>query len=173
MRGPVSVAIDASSTAFQTYTSGIFTNSTACCPNCDVTSLNHAVTVVGFGLSPIPYYIVRNSWGSSWGDGGYINIAMQDGAGVCGIQLEVSYPNSLVSPAIDKFWLLFSTMLITTIVVVPATFILLKKHTQQDSAGSPHPGQTALKGVLWFEAIFFGICTVFYVLSCISSFTNY
>jgi hypothetical protein len=64
-------------------------------------------------------------------------------------------------------------MLITTIVVVPATFILLKKHTQQDSAGSPHPGQTALKGVLWFEAIFFGICTVFYVLSCISSFTNY
>jgi len=76
MRGPVSVAIDASSPAFQTYSTGIFTNSTACCPECDVTMLNHAVTVVGFGLSPIPYYIVRNSWGSSWGDGGYINIGM-------------------------------------------------------------------------------------------------
>jgi len=173
MRGPVSVAIDASSNIFQTYSTGILTNSTACCLDCDVSMLNHAVTVVGFGLSPIPYYIVRNSWGSSWGEGGYINIGMEDGAGVCGIQLEVAYPNSLVSPSIDKFWLLFSTMLITTIVIVPVTFVLLKKHSRLDSAGLPHPGQPALRSVLWFEAIFFGICTVFYILSCISSFTNY
>lgn len=54
-------------------------------------------------------------------------MGMEDGAGVCGIQLEVAYPNSLVAPTIDKFWLLFSTMLIVTVVIVPATFILLKK----------------------------------------------
>jgi len=95
---------------------------------------------------------------------------MENGVGVCGIQIMVAYPNSLVSPSIDKFWLLFSTMLITTFVIVPATFVMLKKHV---SAGHSHPGQDALKGVLWFEAIFFGICTTFYILSCISSFTNY
>lgn len=104
------------------------TNATACCPNCDAYSLNHAVTVVGFSVaSPTPYYIVRNSWGSGWGEAGYINIAMQDGVGVCGIQLEVAYPNSLVSPSIDKFWLLLSIMVITTCVIVPVTFVMLKK----------------------------------------------
>ena len=77
MRGPVSVAIDASSPEFQLYSSGVFSNATACCPNCGPNSLNHAVTVVGFSVAgPTPYYIVRNSWGSSWGDAGYINIAM-------------------------------------------------------------------------------------------------
>ncbi len=86
------------------------------------------MTVVGFSVEgPTPYYIVRNSWGASWGQSGYIYMGMEDGAGVCGIQLEVAYPNSLVAPAIDKFWLLFSTMLIVTVVIVPATFILLKK----------------------------------------------
>ena len=97
MRGPVSVAIEASSMYFQQYVNGTLTNATACCPNCSPADLNHAVTVVGFNVAgPIPYYIVRNSWGEGWGEAGYINIAMEDGAGVCGIQLEVAYPNSLL-----------------------------------------------------------------------------
>jgi hypothetical protein len=54
------------------------------------------MTAVGYGADDKgqQYYIVRNSWGDSWGDGGYINIAAVPGAGICGIQLEVLYPTT-------------------------------------------------------------------------------
>ena len=91
--GPIAVAIDASSIEFQSYTGGIITNSTAC-----GTDLNHAVTIVGYnGLNNPPYFIVRNSWGASWGEYGYVNIAIQPMDGVCGINIEPSYPNLLLS----------------------------------------------------------------------------
>ena len=38
------------------------------------------------------YYIVRNSWGASWGVDGYVKIAIVDGAGICGIQMDPVYP---------------------------------------------------------------------------------
>jgi C1A family cysteine protease len=65
------------------YTGGIVTSST-----CSGTSLDHAITAVGWGSeSGQEYYIVRNSWGTSWGESGYIRIATQEsGKGVCGIQ---------------------------------------------------------------------------------------
>lgn len=86
--GPVSVAIEADTFVFQFYSGGIL-NSKAC-----GTNLDHGVVAVGYGAdaSGKPYYIVRNSWGSSWGLGGYINIAIVDGAGICGIQMEPVYP---------------------------------------------------------------------------------
>jgi C1A family cysteine protease len=70
---PVSVAIDASS-AFSRYTSGIFTGP------CSSTSINHAVTAVGYDAQS---WLVRNSWGTSWGNGGYIN--MKRGQNICNI----------------------------------------------------------------------------------------
>lgn len=39
----------------------------------------------------IPYWIVQNSWGTWWGDGGFIKIEMTDGVGVCGINEVVEY----------------------------------------------------------------------------------
>ena len=81
--GPTSIAIEADKSVFQTYKSGIL-NSTAC-----GTSLDHGVLAVGYGSEGGQnYYLVKNSWNSSWGDQGYIKIANNgDGNGICGIQM--------------------------------------------------------------------------------------
>lgn len=80
-QGPVSVTIEADKTVFQMYQSGIF-DSVKC-----GTELDHAVTAVGYGSeNGVGYYIVRNSWGTTWGEDGYIKIAEVDGEGICGIQ---------------------------------------------------------------------------------------
>ena len=57
------------------------------------TQLDHAIAAVGYGTeSGQDYYLVRNSWGASWGDAGYIKIAAVDGLGICGIQQTSVYP---------------------------------------------------------------------------------
>lgn len=78
---PVNVAIDASSRVFGTYSEGVLTSW-----ECG-TAINHAIAAVGYNQDngDEPYIIVRNSWGSSWGDGGYANIGMTTGKGICGI----------------------------------------------------------------------------------------
>ena len=78
---PTSVSVAADSSVFQHYKTGVITSS-----SCG-TSTDHAVLAVGYGTSgSTPYYIVKNSWGSSWGDKGYVKIGISDGAGICGIQ---------------------------------------------------------------------------------------
>jgi len=73
--GPLAVAMNA--TPLQYYSSGIFTSSCA-------GALNHAVVLVGYGSSNgADYWIVRNSWGTGWGEKGYFRIAR--GKGQCGI----------------------------------------------------------------------------------------
>jgi C1A family cysteine protease len=69
---PVAVAIVASGRAFQSYSSGVFTGP---CPG----NLDHAVTAVGYTGAA---WIVRNSWGSSWGQGGYIMMARGNTCGI-------------------------------------------------------------------------------------------
>ena len=84
-KGPVSVAIEADKTVFQSYTSGVIT-SKAC-----GTQLDHGVLAVGYGTeSGTDYFLVKNSWGPSWGDKGYVKIAMADNT--CGISSQPSYP---------------------------------------------------------------------------------
>jgi len=75
--GPVSVAIEADQRAFQFYRGGILT--TGCGQQ-----LDHGVVAVGYGTEAgQDYFIVRNSWGASWGEKGYIRIAM--GSNLCGV----------------------------------------------------------------------------------------
>ncbi|XP_038691674.1 senescence-specific cysteine protease SAG39-like [Tripterygium wilfordii] len=88
---PVSVAIDASGMDFQSYKSGIFTGQCG-------TGLDHGVTVVGYGTSDdgTKYWLVKNSWGTSWGEDGYIRMQRDVDAdeGLCGIAMEASYPTA-------------------------------------------------------------------------------
>ena len=84
---PVSVAIEADTYTFQSYSSGVI-NDDSC-----GTNLDHGVVAVGFDATANPpYYIVRNSWGTSWGNKGHVYIGIQDGDGICGIQKMASYP---------------------------------------------------------------------------------
>lgn len=87
---PQSVSIEADTSYFQSYTSGVLTNASKCGSN-----LDHAVTAVGYGVDSTygGYYLVRNSWGASWGESGYVKIGQAAGNGVCGINEDVKYPN--------------------------------------------------------------------------------
>jgi len=80
--GPVSVAIEADKRDFQSYTSGVLSG-TGCGVN-----LDHGVLAVGYGVEDgVEFFRVKNSWGASWGDKGYIKLAVQNdnAAGTCGI----------------------------------------------------------------------------------------
>ena len=87
---PVSVAIEADKPVFHQYTGGIITSS-----SCG-TSLDHGVLTVGYGVDATAgeYYIVKNSWTTDWGEKGYVRIGIKDGAGICGIQSQPSYPTT-------------------------------------------------------------------------------
>ena len=88
-QGPLAVAIEADKRVFQTYSSGVLSSS-----SCG-TSLDHAVLAVGYGSEGgQDYWLVKNSWASTWGDNGYIKLAMDDSAGICGVQEGPSFPTS-------------------------------------------------------------------------------
>ena len=81
---PVSVAIEADQMAFQSYTHGVITSGCG-------TQLDHGVLAVGYGTeNGQAYFLVKNSWGASWGDNGYVKIGQNN---VCGILLSASYPH--------------------------------------------------------------------------------
>lgn len=86
----MTVTIEADNMVFQGYHSGVLDS-----PSCG-TKLDHAVAAVGWGTDSVKgdYWIVRNSWGAAWGDQGYIKIAIVDGKGICGVQMQSFLCNS-------------------------------------------------------------------------------
>uniref|UniRef100_A0A6P7G4E7 Cathepsin L-like proteinase n=1 Tax=Diabrotica virgifera virgifera TaxID=50390 RepID=A0A6P7G4E7_DIAVI len=77
--GPISIAVDADT--WQHYGGGVFNNK-----NCG-TALNHGILAVGYTKDA---FIVKNSWGTSWGENGYIRVIR--GKNLCGINQMNSYP---------------------------------------------------------------------------------
>jgi len=89
-KNPVSIAIEADQSAFQFYKSGVLSGSCG-------TRLDHGVLAVGYGsMGGKDYWKVKNSWGASWGEEGYVmicrNCNKNGRAGECGILEEPSYP---------------------------------------------------------------------------------
>ncbi|XP_044262270.1 procathepsin L-like [Tribolium madens] len=84
--GPVAVAIDATA-ELQFYSNGIFYDS-----YCDPQALNHGVLAVGYGSEGgYDYWIIKNSWGSGWGEAGYFRI-VRNYNNHCGVASDASYP---------------------------------------------------------------------------------
>ncbi|KAL1259613.1 hypothetical protein QQF64_010190 [Cirrhinus molitorella] len=84
--GPISVAIDATRPQFILYHSGVYND-----PSCNQ-YVNHAVLVVGYGaIGGQEFWLVKNSWGTGFGDGGYIRMARNQN-NMCGIASYACYP---------------------------------------------------------------------------------
>jgi len=85
-KGPTCIGVNAGSRYFQNYESGIL-NTSKCSARQD-----HAITAVGYGSN---FYIVRNSWGRSWGESGYIRMSSEVGGnGVCGMLVDATRPGT-------------------------------------------------------------------------------
>ncbi|KAH8304085.1 hypothetical protein KR059_000168 [Drosophila kikkawai] len=85
--GPISVAIHVVPGSFQHYSSGVYIE-----PKCNPKKINHAVLAVGYGTEGgRDFWLVKNSWGGSWGDKGYIKM-LRNGNNQCGISSRACYP---------------------------------------------------------------------------------
>jgi len=83
-KGPVSVGVAASSTAFQNYSGGILGKGCG-------TQVDHGILAVGWGKNSAghAYLLVKNQWGTNWGTNGFLMIDMHNG---CEILTAASYP---------------------------------------------------------------------------------
>mmetsp|Transcript_19385 Transcript_19385/g.28691 ORF Transcript_19385/g.28691 Transcript_19385/m.28691 type:complete len:468 (-) Transcript_19385:156-1559(-) len=76
--GPISIALNAS--LMEHYTKGIMES----VKHCDPAELNHAVLLVGYGVeNGVKYWTIKNSWGSNWGENGYVRV--KRGINYCGV----------------------------------------------------------------------------------------
>lgn len=87
---PVSIGIQADQDAFQFYSGGVLTGTCG-------TSLDHSVLAVGYDTGS-SYWLVKNSWGSSWGENGYVKLSMSGDK--CGILDDASFPVITASVAV-------------------------------------------------------------------------
>ena len=91
--GPMAVTIDASANAFGVYKSGVYAVASGVCSS---TNTDHAVLLVGYGTvkskgKQIPYWKIKNQWGTSWGMKGYMLMA-RNRPNNCGITGNAMFP---------------------------------------------------------------------------------
>jgi len=88
-QGPCSVAIDASHESFQFYSHGVYREQ-----ECSPENLDHGVLAIGYGVEEgtgEAYWLIKNSWGTSWGHDGYVKMARNED-NMCGVASAASYP---------------------------------------------------------------------------------
>jgi len=97
---PVSVGIDASDDSFMYYMDGVYMGP---CMN-EVQYIDHGVAVTGYSLNTKGQGTIqiKNSWGSGWGEGGYIRFAydLQDLNGLCGVNLMANIAGLAAEPPV-------------------------------------------------------------------------
>lgn len=94
------------STDFQNYTGGVFSdNSTSCTGSpCYNTTTNHAISLVGWGTDATygDYWILRNSWGSSWGENGYMRLAVTSARVACSVCYMTYVSDGTTTPTVSS-----------------------------------------------------------------------
>jgi C1A family cysteine protease len=86
---PVSVAVDGGDMTFQFYSGGVMTGSCG-------TDLDHGIAAIGYGTASdgTKYWLMKNSWGTTWGENGFLRMEkdISDKRGMCGLAMQPSYP---------------------------------------------------------------------------------
>ncbi|CAK0869597.1 unnamed protein product [Prorocentrum cordatum] len=138
---PVAIAVQADQLVFQLYKGGIIQEGMQCGP----TRVDHAVLVVGYGSeSGQNYWIVKNSWGPTWGESGYVRIARDGGGtfGVCRILTDPSYAvidSSKVVPPDMTASLVLGVLFVAVILCVCLGCFLYKRCSRSGGARSVAP----------------------------------
>lgn len=88
IHGPIAVSIDANHQSFVLYSQGIWHE-----PNCNSNDVNLAVLLVGYGTDEhgVDYYILKNSFGTEWGENGYFRM-LRNNTNLCGIATAAMFP---------------------------------------------------------------------------------